>query len=148
MRQQFGPKSKYKMNLIVPLRPILSVVEGAAYFGITPNYIKCRILKYTYGELLRYSETEAKNLNVSRDHIRKNREWCKRENEWYVRDCFEVLARKNEEIFNGQIKKSIKWKYDGSDDNITTEVVFSIKEYPKTRNDAKLLGNIENTWHS
>eukprot|EP00486_Rosalina_sp_Unknown_P003625 CAMPEP_0201572660 /NCGR_PEP_ID=MMETSP0190_2-20130828/16078_1 /ASSEMBLY_ACC=CAM_ASM_000263 /TAXON_ID=37353 /ORGANISM="Rosalina sp." /LENGTH=122 /DNA_ID=CAMNT_0047998729 /DNA_START=50 /DNA_END=414 /DNA_ORIENTATION=+ len=30
MREEFGPKSKYNMTLIIPKRPILSVVEGAA----------------------------------------------------------------------------------------------------------------------
>ena len=39
---EFGSKSKYKLQIIVPSRPILSVVAGAAYFGITTNYIKQR----------------------------------------------------------------------------------------------------------
>eukprot|EP01084_Bolivina_argentea_P084108 152205_1 len=38
MTEMFGSKSKYGMDVIIPNRPILSVVEGAAYFGITPNY--------------------------------------------------------------------------------------------------------------
>ena len=47
MEQQFGPKSKYKLKLIIPRRPILCVVEGAAYFGITNNYIKSRALPHS-----------------------------------------------------------------------------------------------------
>ena len=39
MSEEFGPNSKYKLSLIVPQRPILSVVEGAAYFGITGSII-------------------------------------------------------------------------------------------------------------
>merc|ERR1711971_1319935 len=30
MRRQFGSKSRYKMEIVVPRRPMLSVVEGAA----------------------------------------------------------------------------------------------------------------------
>ena len=44
------------LQLNIPQRPILSVVEGAAYFGITPIYVKAKILKYTYGEMLAQSE--------------------------------------------------------------------------------------------
>ncbi len=33
MEEEFGLKSKYGLSIIVPKRPILSVVEGAAWFG-------------------------------------------------------------------------------------------------------------------
>ena len=43
MRKELGDKSKYNLKIVIPERPILSVVEGAAYFGITRNYIQNRL---------------------------------------------------------------------------------------------------------
>ena len=69
MREEFGPRSRYKLTLIIPPRPILSVVEGVAYFGITPNYIKARVLRYTYGELTGWSKSQAISNGVPSSHI-------------------------------------------------------------------------------
>ena len=69
MSAVFGSKSRYNMQLIMPQRPILSVVEGAAYFGITPNYIKARVLQYTYGYSVSKLESIAQqiaSLNISK----------------------------------------------------------------------------------
>ena len=50
MRMRFGKESEYKLDLIIPKpSPILAVVRGAAYFGITDNYIRARVLKRSYG---------------------------------------------------------------------------------------------------
>ena len=72
MKQEFGPKSKYKLQLIIPQRPILSVVEGAAYFGITPNYISQSIKIYVW-EIGRSRRSAAER--VPEDHIQKYRVW-------------------------------------------------------------------------
>ena len=58
LEQAFGLKSRFALTLIVPQRPILSVVEGAANLGITDGYIKARILRLTYGLLQSVPEAE------------------------------------------------------------------------------------------
>ena len=77
LRDTFGPKSKYRLTLIIPQRPILCVVEGAAYFGITKNYIKSRILRYTYGTIVGLPETIAQMRKIPESHIQMYREFDK-----------------------------------------------------------------------
>ena len=67
MREKFGYKSKYKLQVIIPQRPILSVVEGAAYFGITPNYIKARRMTKTYSIGIKRTLARAKELGIPLD---------------------------------------------------------------------------------
>merc|ERR1712228_570657 len=52
MTSQFGPSSKHGLNIIIPSRPILSVVDGAARFGLQPDYIQARTLAKTYGNAI------------------------------------------------------------------------------------------------
>ena len=40
---EFREKSAFKLQVIVPDAPILSVVKGAAYFGLQTDYIKGRV---------------------------------------------------------------------------------------------------------
>ena len=42
MEKELGTESKYKLEMIVPIRPVLCVCEGAAYFGMVKKYIKGR----------------------------------------------------------------------------------------------------------
>eukprot|EP01083_Nonionella_stella_P106706 308215_1 len=72
MKEAFGSRSKYRMQMVIPNRPILSVVEGAAYFGITPNYMKARVLRYTYGRMLYFSKRQAISSGVPPDYIDNN----------------------------------------------------------------------------
>ena len=71
MQEAFGMRSKYMMTVITPNRPILSVVEGAAYFGITDNYIKARVLPHTYGQIMCREEEYVRASGVSEDFITK-----------------------------------------------------------------------------
>lgn len=59
IREEFLYKSNYRLALIMAHRPLLSLVEGAAYFGITPDYIKARGLRYTYGKSVSFIESKA-----------------------------------------------------------------------------------------
>ena len=72
----FGKKSPYRLIIIVPNRPLLSVVDGAAYFGITTNYVKSRILRYTYGELVDMHEKTAISKGIDTDYVAKERYYC------------------------------------------------------------------------
>ena len=64
MNHEFGIKSRYRLNVIIPKRPILSVIEGAAYFGITAHYIKARVLQYSYGWIGSTSLEAAMKRNI------------------------------------------------------------------------------------
>eukprot|EP01084_Bolivina_argentea_P263715 446445_1 len=59
MKDMFGVFSKYCMNIIIPNKPMLSVVEGASYMAIRQDYIRARKLPFTYGLCLRVSKQDA-----------------------------------------------------------------------------------------
>ena len=142
MKKAFGMKSRYKLIIIIPRRPLLSVVEGAAYFGITTNYVKSRILRYTYGEKVDKLERTAISEGIKSDYIAKNRFYCEYEKTWYVRECFKVIARKNEEIHIGEIKKSVTFRSDPSTLVATQKIYYSYKDDPKIPSDGLELGEI------
>ena len=142
MNKAFGIKSPYKLIIILPNRPLLSVVQGAAYFGITANYVKSRILRYTYGEIVDKSEKIAISEGIDSDYIAKNRYYCKYEKKWYVSRCFQVIARKNEEIHTGEIKKSVACRPDPSTLVGTQKIYYSNKDGPKIQSDGLELGTI------
>eukprot|EP01084_Bolivina_argentea_P032225 59603_1 len=117
----------------------MSVVEGAAYFGITDNYIKARILKYSYG--LRWDSvlSTAKNDGISSEYISNNKYYDEYEKTWYVKKCFNVIARKNEVTYTGQIKKTTTYRASNTTRNISTAIMWSKMEYPKIETDGNLL---------
>ena len=49
MKQGFGLRSRYRLELIVPEKPILSVVQGAAFMGITPNFVRAKTCNLRMG---------------------------------------------------------------------------------------------------
>ena len=104
MKTAFGPRSRYPLQVIIPEAPILSVVKGAAYFGLTHDYIKGRVLRRTYGHIVNKTETAARFGGVSEDHIKQNRYYDKYREKYYVKNCFEILATKNELILFGNTK--------------------------------------------
>eukprot|EP01084_Bolivina_argentea_P094715 170293_1 len=108
----------------------MSVVEGAAYFGITDNYIKARILKYSYGISQNSSVSVAKKSGISSDHISNNKYYHQSHKEWWVTGCFRVVARKNEVIYTGQIKKNIGYRPSTTTKVVTTAIMWSKMEYP------------------
>eukprot|EP01083_Nonionella_stella_P081209 223580_1 len=105
MKRHFGVESRYNLDVMIPQRPMLCVVEGAAYFGITPNYIKARILKKTYGIKASFTESKARSNGVKQSDIARNRIYIDYYNGYFVKNCFKVLGRKNSEIVNNQIVK-------------------------------------------
>eukprot|EP01083_Nonionella_stella_P070750 189443_1 len=132
--------------MIIPNRPILSVVEGAAYFGITPNYIKARVLRYTYGQVSCLKKSEAIVMGVPSDHIEKNMLYNDHRKAWGVSCYFDIIARKNEEIQTGQIIRIYTERADPKDQGSEVQIVFSEMEYPKIVSHGKLLGSIDIEW--
>eukprot|EP01084_Bolivina_argentea_P006830 12903_1 len=120
----------------------MSVVEGAAYFGITDNYIKARILQYSYGIQRSYRLSAAKKNGVSSEHISNNKYYNEYKKEWLVKNCFQVIARKNYEIYTGQIKKTTTTRPSNTSKRIGTRIMWSKMEYPKIDTDGYLLGKL------
>eukprot|EP01084_Bolivina_argentea_P186546 321527_1 len=50
VKATFGKKSKYKLDVIIPKRPMLSVLDGAARMAMKKDYVKERVLAKTYGD--------------------------------------------------------------------------------------------------
>ena len=98
LNSEFGQLSKYQLMLIVPQRPILTVVSGAAYLGITDNYIESRQLNKTYGLYREYPMEKALELNIPKTHISKYKYYNALEQHWFVRNCLDVIIRKGEEV--------------------------------------------------
>ena len=146
MTKAFGPESKYKLKIIIPHRPILSVVEGAAYFGITPNYIKARVLRYTYGEILNSHMDNAIARGIPKSYIQKNKWFNEYKNSWMVRGCFKPLASKNEEIYVGDVRRSLSSRSSSGIMGSKTQIVWSKLKDPKVHTDVMTLGKIETNW--
>ena len=142
MRLKFGEKSEYKLKLIIPNRPMLSVVTGAAYFGITKNYIKARVLRYSYGQIGRYDEQTARKMKIPLDHIANNMKYDKHDGKWRVNNCFGVIARKSEEIYNGKVKISRAYRTKPTQMKAITAIMISDMEYPKIKSDGEEMGTI------
>eukprot|EP01084_Bolivina_argentea_P230932 389578_1 len=120
----------------------MSVVEGAAYFGITDNYIKARILKYSYGFRWNDRISLAKKNGISSEYISNNKSYREYNNEWRVKRCFKVIARKNDEIYTGQIKKTTTSRKRNTAKRVTIPIMWSKMEYPKVETDGHLLGKV------
>merc|ERR1719361_1899484 len=105
MTKKFWAKSKYKLQLIIPKRPMLTVVEGAAYFGMTSNYIKARRMAKSYGICVSVSMNTAIAGKIPMEHIEQNKYWNQYRNEYLVRNCFRLIVAKGEEIWTNQVIK-------------------------------------------
>eukprot|EP01083_Nonionella_stella_P018204 50834_1 len=49
MKKEFGPESQHGIQVVIPKKPTLSVVIGAAHFGLRKNFVTARRLRFTYG---------------------------------------------------------------------------------------------------
>eukprot|EP00485_Elphidium_margaritaceum_P019212 CAMPEP_0202731308 /NCGR_PEP_ID=MMETSP1385-20130828/187081_1 /ASSEMBLY_ACC=CAM_ASM_000861 /TAXON_ID=933848 /ORGANISM="Elphidium margaritaceum" /LENGTH=472 /DNA_ID=CAMNT_0049397601 /DNA_START=121 /DNA_END=1536 /DNA_ORIENTATION=+ len=87
------------------MRKCKYLVEGAAYFGLTANYIQSRILKKTYGIKASFTETKAKANGLSAQQIDANKIFIDYYHGYFVKNCFKVLGRKNSEIVQNQVVK-------------------------------------------
>eukprot|EP01084_Bolivina_argentea_P156686 273065_1 len=120
----------------------MSVVEGAAYFGITDNYIKARILQYSYGISTKSRLSTAKKNGISSEYISNNKYYNEYSKEWLVKNCFKVIARKNDVVYTGQIKKITTVRPSNTAKRVTTPIMWSKMEYPKIYTDGHVLGSL------
>jgi len=98
MTETFGPSSKYGLNIIIPSRPILSVVDGAARFGLQPDYIQARTLAKTYGNAIDPKIDVIDIEALPPGYLEANQYRCDHTNVLRVRNIFSVYARKNQTI--------------------------------------------------
>ena len=142
MRDAFGPKSKYRLQVIIPERPILAVVEGAAYFAITTNYIKARIMRYTYGEIVKLPESAARARGIPESHIVKYKNFNHYKQQWRVKDCFSIIVPKNKEVATGAVFETHSYRSSPKKMDVKTLIYYSDKEQPMIRSDGHRLGTI------
>eukprot|EP01084_Bolivina_argentea_P022935 42661_1 len=93
----FGIGSKYKLRIVVPRRPILQVVTGAALYCKNQCYVKSRVVRNSIGIEIRQSLNDfeykyneyigMKNSNIEYEE-KKDENWLlnKYENDEYIKD--------------------------------------------------------------
>ena len=94
----FGPSSIYGLNIIIPSRPILSVVDGASRFGLQPDYIQARTLSKTYGNAIDPKIDVIDIDALPPGYLELNQYRCDHTNVLRVRNIFSIYARKNQTI--------------------------------------------------
>lgn len=148
MESHFGPTSKYNLQIIKPHKPILSVIAGAAYFGITDNFIRARRLKHTYGVVLTLCKQQAIKRNISSQFIEQNQYYDKNDNKWWVKGCVDILVHKNQQIGLNEVIKRSSSRANVNVLTATGKIVSSDMYDPKTINDVKILGYLTVTFNN
>ena len=88
---EFGPLSYFKKKILTQKRPILCVVDGAARFGLKPNYILSRTMTKTYGISI---QKDIKQFKKSYPNIKLDKNIGGN----YVNNCFFPFVRRNDII--------------------------------------------------
>ena len=126
----FGPNSKYKLTIIKPKRPILTVVEGAALFGITNNYIQARVLSKTYGVEGALFLDEAKVIKIPDSHIEAHKLYHPHHEKWRVTGIFCPIATKNDTIYTNQIISRTTTRAHQNDSYVSVTIWCSTQKHP------------------
>eukprot|EP01084_Bolivina_argentea_P154476 269282_1 len=132
MKNEFAKE----MLLIVPEKPILAVVIGAAWMGITKNYVKGRKLRHTYGIKMAFPKKQAKESGISQEYIKNNMDA-----DGLINGCFNIIAckgTKDECLQLHSIKKEVTYA-----PGKTIEILCSNKMHPKTKEDGFLLATFK-----
>eukprot|EP01083_Nonionella_stella_P068815 182994_1 len=143
MREEFGSNTPYNLRLIIPKKPILSVVEGAAYFGIRKNFIKARKLRYSYGMIVYLTKGDARKRGISDEYIEK---YTTNDGAEMVKNCFHVIAHKDERVAFNEVKTVEARRVPGKT-KAFIQILCSDLQYPKVVSDGRLLGSIEVPCH-
>eukprot|EP01083_Nonionella_stella_P286560 975334_1 len=128
MKTVFGERSRYKLRVIIPERPMLCVVYGAACFGITKNYIKARRVTKTYGVSHSCSVAEALKEGVSQAYIDSRKHWRPHFKEYEVPLFFPVIYQ-GTEVWTNQVMKT-KFCRAGAFDRLRVNVLVSNEMNP------------------
>eukprot|EP00485_Elphidium_margaritaceum_P000041 CAMPEP_0202692808 /NCGR_PEP_ID=MMETSP1385-20130828/7099_1 /ASSEMBLY_ACC=CAM_ASM_000861 /TAXON_ID=933848 /ORGANISM="Elphidium margaritaceum" /LENGTH=722 /DNA_ID=CAMNT_0049348405 /DNA_START=35 /DNA_END=2203 /DNA_ORIENTATION=+ len=95
---ELGIKSEYKLIVIVPKRPSLSVVDGAVRLGLKPDFISARKLRKTYGIKVNAPIARFTLSDLNEELVQKHRYFNKRANLEYLHCIFHPYVRCGDEI--------------------------------------------------
>ena len=104
IKNTFGLESTYRINIIIPPRPLFSVVDGAARMGLLQNinrvYISSRVMPRTYGFA---AATHYDNINED-DYTKKflDENTATYEDGKWLLNCFQIIARKGDYVKHDQ----------------------------------------------
>ena len=140
MNKEFGTRSKWHLDVIIPKKPILSVVTGAAYFGITKNYIRSRILRQTYGIKTNIPLEKAIKVGLSKEYIDKHSYRNDHKQQIFVSNYFRVMGRRGQEIMANTVIRDTFTRSTPNDTTVTLSILCSDLTNPLTTDDAKELG--------
>eukprot|EP01084_Bolivina_argentea_P214465 364078_1 len=88
-----------EIKIIVPYRPQLMVVQGAALYGVIPNYINTRRISQTYGIRIDYNKATLPNIELySTAFLEANGYFDKTTGKEYVKNIFSVFVKKNSTV--------------------------------------------------
>eukprot|EP00485_Elphidium_margaritaceum_P002287 CAMPEP_0202686228 /NCGR_PEP_ID=MMETSP1385-20130828/2038_1 /ASSEMBLY_ACC=CAM_ASM_000861 /TAXON_ID=933848 /ORGANISM="Elphidium margaritaceum" /LENGTH=702 /DNA_ID=CAMNT_0049340761 /DNA_START=32 /DNA_END=2140 /DNA_ORIENTATION=- len=127
---EFGPNSKYKFIMIKPERPMLTVVEGAALFGITENYIQARVLSKTYGVEGALFLDEAKSIKIPDSHIEAHKLYHPHHAKWRVTGIFCPIASKHDTIYTNQVIQRTTTRAHQNDSYVSVTIWCSNEKHP------------------
>ncbi|ETO20109.1 hypothetical protein RFI_17111 [Reticulomyxa filosa] len=142
---QFKLKQHYesKYTFVIPQRPVLSVIEGAAQLARTAPFITSRIVKYTYGTGAGWpTERAQSHPKISEDHINKHKYISDINNKEYVDGCFNVFVNKDEEVKVGQMIEMSYSPRSKNNKNAYVPIYRSEKIDPGVTTECKCLGNV------
>ena len=150
----FGKNTKYNIDIIIPEKQLLCVVDGAARMGLLKNsnrvYVRSRILSKTYGQLMDrpLENIENSKRNYKDSYIQKNIKFEGEgdERKAWVKDCFKIFAR-----IGDCIPHDYKFEFygvrKGTNCKIIRNAIYSSDmENPLTKDDGKELCEYEIKW--
>ena len=131
-----------KLKIIIPKRPILSVVDGAARMGsfnnIDRTYIQSRIVSKTYGCSININQNKL-DLNQYPKHFVNKNTQERKDGTKYLHNCFEAFVRK-EDCVPHNSKFIFKHKRKNTDDTRTRmSIYWSDDRNPKICDKSKYL---------
>jgi len=91
-------KSEYKLPIIIPRRPILSVVDGAARCGNMKGYIIERKLKKTYGISTICPVASCVQKGIPQYFIEQNKRYYQNIQDYRVDNVFSIFVKHNQRI--------------------------------------------------
>ncbi|ETO36912.1 hypothetical protein RFI_00149 [Reticulomyxa filosa] len=99
LQQRMRDEFRKDYELVIPQRPILSVVRGAAVLDKIASFVIKRKVQKTYGIYCGWPLELAKlHPNITKEYLDANTYVCDIDNQSYVRGCFSVIVNKGDDV--------------------------------------------------
>ena len=153
INEEFGQNSQYKIDVIIPHSPLLSIVDGAARMGLFKNkkreYVQIRILSKTYGEItnMPYSDINLNDYPKAYVDDERNSYISKRNGGKYLRDCFKIYIKQGDAVTVDQVFKFISFRKH-KHANLVCAFYSSTQINPKLSSDGTKLAGCTIEWPS